>query len=66
MAAALGLALAGPRRYAGIIVNDPFVNATGRREARPDDIRNALRVYVFANVWLIALTAVLSLVLWWL
>jgi adenosylcobinamide-phosphate synthase len=66
MAAALGLALAGPRRYAGIIVNDPFVNATGRREARPDDIRNALRVYVFANVWLIALTAALSLILWWL
>jgi adenosylcobinamide-phosphate synthase len=65
MAAALGLALAGPRRYAGIIVNDPFVNATGRREARPDDIRNALRVYVFANVGLFVLVAVLSLVLWW-
>ena len=65
MAAALGLALAGPRRYSGIIVNDPFVNANGRREARPDDIRNALRVYVFANVGLFALAALLSLVLWW-
>ena len=43
MAAALGVALAGPRRYAGIIVSDPFINASGRRDANPTDIRRALR-----------------------
>ena len=65
MAAALGLALAGPRRYGGVIVGDPFLNESGRREARPDDIRNALRVYGLANVWLFVLVAVVSLLLWW-
>jgi adenosylcobinamide-phosphate synthase len=33
MAAALGLALAGPRRYNQTIVDDPFLNAEGRRDA---------------------------------
>ena len=54
MAAALGIALAGPRRYAGILVSDPFLNEGGRREATPDDIRRALRVYVGASVALFA------------
>jgi adenosylcobinamide-phosphate synthase len=58
MASALGIALAGPRRYAGVIVNDPFVNAGGRRDANPTDIRRALRVYVAANVLFFALVAI--------
>lgn len=58
MAAALGIALAGPRRYAGVIVADPFVNEGGRRDADPGDIRRALRVYVGANVILFAVVAV--------
>jgi adenosylcobinamide-phosphate synthase len=64
MAAALGLALAGPRRYAGIIVDDPFLNAAGRREATPADIRRALRVYLgaWAIFWLIV--AATAAVLW--
>ena len=45
MAGALGLALAGPRRYEGRVVEDAWMNAKGRREATPDDIRHALRVY---------------------
>ncbi len=65
MAAALGVALAGPRRYAGIIVSDPFVNATGRRDANPTDIRRALRVYVAASAAFFAIVAVVAaLVLW--
>jgi adenosylcobinamide-phosphate synthase len=48
MAAALGLALAGPRRYRGVLVDDPFLNASGRRKATPDDIRRGLRVYLGA------------------
>ncbi|MXN67092.1 cobalamin biosynthesis protein [Stappia sp. GBMRC 2046] len=45
MAGALDLALAGPRRYRGYAVEDPFMNEKGRREADADDITRALRVY---------------------
>lgn len=44
MAGALGLALAGPRRYAEEVVDDAFLNADGRREAATGDISRALRV----------------------
>ncbi len=66
MAAALGVALAGPRRYAGIIVSDPFVNAGGRRDAQPADIRRALKVYLAANAAFFAVVAVagIACLLW--
>ncbi len=48
MAGALGLALAGPRRYGARIVDDPYLNAEGRIDAGPDDIRRALRVFIGA------------------
>ncbi|HEV7373038.1 adenosylcobinamide-phosphate synthase CbiB [Arenibaculum sp.] len=48
MAAALGLALAGPRRYAGRTVEDRWMNAAGRRDAGAADIRRALAVLVTA------------------
>lgn len=48
MAGALGLALAGPRRYGARIVDDPYLNAGGRIDAGPGDIRRALRVFVGA------------------
>jgi adenosylcobinamide-phosphate synthase len=48
MAAALGIALAGPRRYRGMIADDPYLNADGRKRATPDDIRRALKVYLGA------------------
>lgn len=44
MAGALGVALAGPRRYPGYTVDDPFLNADGRTAATPADIRAALRI----------------------
>jgi adenosylcobinamide-phosphate synthase len=46
MAASLGLALAGPRRYPGYTVDDPFMNEEGRREATAADIGRALRMLV--------------------
>jgi adenosylcobinamide-phosphate synthase len=55
MAAALGVSLAGPRRYDGIIVDDPFLNEEGRRDATPLDIGRALRVYVGAGAFLFLL-----------
>jgi len=61
MASALGIALAGPRRYGGIIVNDPFVNSGGRRDVNPTDIRRALRVYVGANALFFAIVALVAL-----
>ena len=48
MAAALGIALAGPRRYGGSLVDDPFLNDEGRHDALPADIRRALKVYLGA------------------
>ena len=49
MAGALGLALAGPRRYAGHVVDDPFLNPAGRRDAAPGDIAKALKVLRIAT-----------------
>lgn len=50
MAGGLGIALAGPRRYIERTVDDPFLNADGRRDVNADDIARALRVYVLACV----------------
>jgi adenosylcobinamide-phosphate synthase len=61
MAGALGLKLAGPRRYSGVLVDDGFMG-DGRREAGPADIRRALRLYLLACAvqWLVL--AALSLI----
>jgi adenosylcobinamide-phosphate synthase len=64
MAGGLGVALAGPRRYSGIIVGDPFMNEGGRRDARPADIRRALRVYLGANVILFAAVVAAAALVW--
>ena len=63
MAAALGLALAGPRRYGETVVDDPFLNAEGRRDAEPADIARALRLFVAACILHAALYAALALAL---
>jgi adenosylcobinamide-phosphate synthase len=60
MAAALGVSLAGPRRYRGVLVDDPFLNAAGRRRATPDDIRRGLRVYIGAAALLFLIVAALG------
>jgi adenosylcobinamide-phosphate synthase len=62
MAGALGLALAGPRSYGGVLVNDAMMG-DGRREARASDIRRALALYRIADAMLIAsLVAVVLLI----
>ena len=55
MAGALGLALAGPRVYAGISVDDAIMGEGGRRSATAEDIRTALRLFIVADVLLVAL-----------
>jgi adenosylcobinamide-phosphate synthase len=62
MAGALGLALAGPRRYAEHLVADPFLNAEATKEAVPDDIDRALDLYAAACVIEAAAYAALALV----
>lgn len=60
-AGALGLALGGPRRYLGMVTDEPWLGS-GRARATIVDIGNALRLYLaaaacFAALLLIALGA---------
>ena len=59
MAGALGLALAGPRVYGGVLVDDALMG-DGRREATAADIRAALALYRRADAILIGLVAILA------
>jgi adenosylcobinamide-phosphate synthase len=63
IAGALGLALAGPRVYGGVPVNDAFVGDDGRREANANDIRRALALYRYADAIFLALVAALTALL---
>ncbi|MBV9078242.1 MAG: cobalamin biosynthesis protein CobD, partial [Methylobacteriaceae bacterium] len=63
MAGALGLALGGPRVYAAGPVDEPMLNAAGRRDAAPGDIGRALRVMAAAAVEHAALVVILALTL---
>ncbi|QKD03323.1 adenosylcobinamide-phosphate synthase CbiB [Mesorhizobium loti] len=60
MAGALGLALAGPRSYGGIVVDDVFMGEGGRRDVDSGDIRRALTLYRVADYLLIALFGLVS------
>ena len=61
-AGALGLALAGPRVYGGVEVEDA-VMGDGRRAATAADIRAALALYRRADALLIALVGILALLI---
>jgi adenosylcobinamide-phosphate synthase len=60
MAGALGLRLAGPRTYEGIVVDDGWMGR-GRAEADPADILGALRLYRLACALQAGLIALLLL-----
>ncbi len=62
MAGALDLALAGPRRYGTLTVDDPFLNPAGRMDASPGDIVRALKMLKIATI--LGGTLVLIIVLW--
>ena len=61
LAGALGLALAGPRRYGGVIIEDNWMNAGGRREASAADIHRGLTLYVLACIIQAILVALIAL-----
>jgi|SRR5580658_1417265 adenosylcobinamide-phosphate synthase len=60
MAGALDLALAGPRHYRDIVVDDPWLGA-GRARAVPADIRRALMLFAVACLIQLLLLAALAL-----
>jgi adenosylcobinamide-phosphate synthase len=64
MAGALGFALAGPRSYGGVPVDDAVMGAGGRRELGPDDIRRALRLYRVADALLAATLGAVVIATW--
>jgi adenosylcobinamide-phosphate synthase len=59
VAGALGLALAGPRVYDGVLVNDATMGR-GRKNASAEDIRAALNLYRRADLILILLVAAIA------
>lgn len=63
MAGALGLALAGPRVYAGVVVDDVFMG-DGRREATAGDIRRALKLFWIADMLMVGLFGALAGLVW--
>ena len=62
MAGALGIALAGPRQYAEYHVEDPFMNASGRKIADADDIDASLKLMAISSALLALLIAAVALV----
>jgi adenosylcobinamide-phosphate synthase len=64
MAGALGLALAGPRAYGGVLVEDAFMGSGGRREASAHDIRAALRLYWTADAILVGAIGLVGFAIW--
>jgi adenosylcobinamide-phosphate synthase len=64
MAGALDLALAGPRVYGGIKIDDALMGR-GRRNATAADIRAALALYRRADAMLIGLAGAAALVFIW-
>ena len=60
MGGALGLALAGPRRYGGVLVDDATMG-DGQRDANAADIRAALALYRSADALLIALAGLVAI-----
>lgn len=64
MAGALGLALAGPRTYGGVMVDDAFMGDGGRREANAQDIRAALRLYWTADALMVGAMGLIAVIFW--
>ena len=63
MAGALGIALAGPRSYGGVMGDYAFMGEGGRREVTAADISRALRLFWMADVLLMAALGVVGLAL---
>ncbi|WP_421858377.1 adenosylcobinamide-phosphate synthase CbiB [Oricola sp.] len=65
MAAALGIALGGPRIYSGDVADEPFLNGEGRREATVADIDAAIGAFWRAMTVMTVAVGLLALVVRW-
>ncbi|MFK4823434.1 adenosylcobinamide-phosphate synthase CbiB [Paenochrobactrum sp. BZR 588] len=63
-AAALGLALAGPRHYYGQLVASPTLNEGGRRDAKADDIDAAVRLFWQTMSVMAVMVGITAFVVW--
>ena len=61
LAGALGLAIAGPRRYHGVEVNDAYMGAGGRADLTAADIRRGLKLFVAACALQLGIIAIIAL-----
>jgi adenosylcobinamide-phosphate synthase len=61
LAGALGFAIAGPRRYHGVLVADPWMNDGGRWQLSAADIRAGLALYWRACVLLAAVVLAIAI-----
>jgi adenosylcobinamide-phosphate synthase len=64
IAASLGIALAGPRIYGGVLTDDPYMNDGGRKAAGPADIEAAVRL-IWRAWWGVLAVAVLAVLVGW-
>ncbi|MBW6424433.1 adenosylcobinamide-phosphate synthase CbiB [Rhizobium sp. XQZ8] len=64
MAGALGIALAGPRSYGGVMIEARFMGEGGRTELTHRDIRHALKLARIADALLIGLFGLLAWTIW--
>lgn len=60
-AGALGLELAGPRKYSGQVIDDAVMGKGGKARADCSDIRRALTLYWIADFLLIAIIGLLAI-----
>jgi adenosylcobinamide-phosphate synthase len=60
VAGGLGVALAGPRAYGGVMGDFAYMGEGGRREVTSADIRRALRLYWTADLLLVALMGLIA------
>ena len=63
MAGALGIALAGPRSYGGVMGDFAYMGEGGRREVTAADIRRALKLFWMADVLLMVALVVVGIAL---
>ena len=64
MAGALGIALAGPRSYGGVMIEARFMGEGGRTQLTHNDIRRALKLARVADALLIGLFGLLAWTIW--
>lgn len=62
MAGALGIALAGPRSYGGVMGDFAYMGEGGRRDVTAADIRRALRLFWLADTLLISTFGIMGAV----